>query len=349
MARAETALQRTDRLAAEGVTLDPTAVTTSYPWLLERNRPCILSTDADGLLCGLMFSHYLDWKIVGYYDTKVLVCDAEHAPSECVFLDVEIYRQGVASAGQHMLRLNNRQLPPTWANFDNCFAINNYRNLDASQSFKYKYPFGTIHFLLSAVHDQLDCELPAERSASMLFADGTLKNIFGYPENAVDWMRYLRMDLPDNPLHPIFFGEKQHIEGAARKLMEFFAERDAISYHNGDFLERGDRITITERGGDGSAFNLIADQERRLSLDPHAKERAERFLRLLSHDTRWEYDPDKWKWSNWALQEFTKSQLGTGGALRLNNRNYNALLADNPLSWAITAGDRLEYTRGEID
>lgn len=36
-----------------------------YPWLVERGQKCVISPDADGILCGLFMSQYLDWEVVG--------------------------------------------------------------------------------------------------------------------------------------------------------------------------------------------------------------------------------------------------------------------------------------------
>lgn len=44
-----------------------------YPWVLKKSRNCVLSPDSDGLLCGLLMSKYLDWRIVGFYDGKIMI------------------------------------------------------------------------------------------------------------------------------------------------------------------------------------------------------------------------------------------------------------------------------------
>ena len=57
-----------------------------YSWILERDHNCILSPDSDGLLCGLFMSNYLNWKIVGFYDGKILIKDKKIDLNECIFL-----------------------------------------------------------------------------------------------------------------------------------------------------------------------------------------------------------------------------------------------------------------------
>lgn len=57
--------------------LDYKALLAKNTWIVSKGQDCILSPDSDGLLCGLLMSHYFDWKICGYYDGKVLLYPAE--------------------------------------------------------------------------------------------------------------------------------------------------------------------------------------------------------------------------------------------------------------------------------
>ncbi len=60
--------------------IDYPEVIKRYPWIVSRGQNCILSPDSDGLLCGLFMSHFLDWKIKGFYDTKILVKEMGISP-----------------------------------------------------------------------------------------------------------------------------------------------------------------------------------------------------------------------------------------------------------------------------
>lgn len=40
-------------------TLDYPRLILKYPWIIKRDKMCILSPDSDGLLCGLFMSKYL--------------------------------------------------------------------------------------------------------------------------------------------------------------------------------------------------------------------------------------------------------------------------------------------------
>ena len=43
-------------------------IITRFPWLMKKNLPMIISADYDGLICAAFQSHYLNWKLEGYYD-----------------------------------------------------------------------------------------------------------------------------------------------------------------------------------------------------------------------------------------------------------------------------------------
>lgn len=49
-----------------------------FPWIIEKNKNCIISPDVDGILCGLFMSCYFDWKLMGImmvnsYVSKIIV------------------------------------------------------------------------------------------------------------------------------------------------------------------------------------------------------------------------------------------------------------------------------------
>ncbi|OHA07836.1 MAG: hypothetical protein A3I44_01990 [Candidatus Sungbacteria bacterium RIFCSPLOWO2_02_FULL_51_17] len=92
-----------EMLAGRDDVIDYAAVIKKYPWLVQKDQNCILSPDSDGLLCGLFTSHYLNWKIRGFYDGKVMLLEKGFNVKDCIFLDMEIFRKGIRSVGQHMV------------------------------------------------------------------------------------------------------------------------------------------------------------------------------------------------------------------------------------------------------
>ena len=47
-----------------------------FKWLNDSNRHFIISANYDGLICAAFLSHYLNWKLVGYYNMeKIWISD----------------------------------------------------------------------------------------------------------------------------------------------------------------------------------------------------------------------------------------------------------------------------------
>lgn len=107
--------------------IDYKAVFKRYPWIIERDHDCVLSPDTDGFLCGLLMSKYLNWRVRGFYDGKILALKKGFKPKNCVFLDMEIFRPTVRSIGQHMVMYDKNHLPPNWNNLSQCIAANNLK------------------------------------------------------------------------------------------------------------------------------------------------------------------------------------------------------------------------------
>ncbi|MBI2551614.1 hypothetical protein HYV73_04750 [Candidatus Uhrbacteria bacterium] len=315
-----------------------------YPWLVQRDQNCILSPDSDGMLCGLFMSKFLNWKIRGFYDGKIMVLEDGFSAKDCVFLDMEIYRKGIRSVGQHMVMFNRDRIPGNWQNFDDCASINNIRNHDGYHDFRLKYPFGTIHFLIGVVGSTKEIIIHKSAIAPLLFTDGTWMNLLGYTENSLSWLSYLRASEEHTPLNNIFLNRHYSLYELMLTMDVFLRQRDEISVPR----EQGDRISITLRGGEGIPHNLTADIGGTFSFDQGAKERAESFLRLLSVLTGWEYQEQSWCWSKWRLSQFTKGDF-VGSKLRLSNKSFDEFIEKNPLSFAMTSTQNIEYTIEEPD
>jgi hypothetical protein len=318
---------------------DPEVVIAQHPWLVEEGLSCVISPDADGQLCGLFLSNLLKWHVRGFYDGKALVVDHRVDPNECVFVDVEIFRRGVRSFGNHMLLFNANRKPDDWDNrFENCFAINNWRDHDR-RVFNRKYPFASIHFMLVVLAARHEIALPGSATGPLLFADGVYKLLLQYTENAWDWMRYLGVKNEKNPLHALFHNPDLSVYEVMTKMLDFWKRRDELSITG----HRGDRIAITERGGEGRVVNLVADsngEQPTWGYEDGARLRSEEFLEMLGKLTTWKYLPEQWSWNHWRLFEFEK---GINSAMT-NLKAFNSVIDLAPLSWAITAAERCEYT-----
>ncbi|MDD2753331.1 MAG: hypothetical protein PHT44_01870 [Candidatus Portnoybacteria bacterium] len=318
-------------LAGKNDQIDYEKIVNEYPWIIKKGQNCILSPDSDGLLCGLFMSSYLGWKIKGFYDGKVMLLDKKTSVKDCIFLDMEIFREEIKSVGHHMVQFNKKKKPSNWDNFKNCIQANNLRNYDGYNDFRLKYPLATIHLLMGIVGSKIKLTIPKTAICPLLYVDGVFKNLFSYPENCIDWLRYLKADLSANKLNDIFFNEHYSVYDLMLALKDFFTRIDEISDGRG----RNDKIKISD--SKGNPINIIKKDDV-YEIDKEESKKAIIFLEILSKLTKWGYDKNDWQWNNLKLYRFNKSSI------QPSNRNFEEMIKNNPLSWAMTSGLAIEYT-----
>lgn len=320
----ELLLGKTDQIDYEKIIKD-------YPWIIKRGQNCILSPDSDGLLCGLFMSTYLDWRIKGFYDGKIMLLDKDISAKDCVFLDMEVFRKDIKSVGHHMVQFNKRKRPSSWDNYKNCIQPNNLRDYDGYNDFRLKYPLATIHLLIGIIGSKIKLTIPKSAICPLLYVDGVFKNLFGYPENCIDWLRYLNAETNQNKLHDIFFNEHYSVYNLMVALKDFFIQIGKISENrNGN-----DKIKISDTKGEPVNLKISGNV---CELNKDEKKKSERFLKILSGLTKWNYKKENWQWTNLKIYQFDKSTV------RPSNRNFEAMIAKNPISWAMTSGLAIEYT-----
>lgn len=300
-----------------------------YPWIIERDKDCILSPDSDGLLCGLLMSHYLGWRTRGFYDGKVLAVEKGISPRNCIFLDMEIFRPNIRSVGQHMVMYDKDDLPPNWNSFGDCIAANNLRNYDFKNNFKSKYPFGSIHLLLSILGQKQNIQIPKTAVCPLLYTDGTFKNQFNYPENCLSWLDFLRAGGENNPLQKIFLDKHYSTYELMIELKNLFSEINSV----GGGKRGGDKVKISDSRG-----NIVNIDQTNYELKPETKTQVESFLKILANKTGWAFTPTHWSWGPYRTAPFKKGSIAPGKA------RYSDLLAKNPISLAIISRNSIEYT-----
>ena len=335
-------------------TIDYAALIAQYPWTKEKNRKCILSPDSDGFLCGLLVTNFLGWEVAGFYDGKILIVKDGVDYHDCVFLDMEINRSGIGSIGNHLIDYNLNIEVENY-NFDQCVQPNMLRGFDGKNAFQRKYPFGAIHLLIGILQEGgFISELPDSAVSPLLFADGVGNNLFGYPENCLDWIDYLKINEESHILHKFLCENDINFYQIMKHLKKFFEMRDtynASGYFNGtDFVQGGNnkrtghKIKITTSQGlpinlvkSGSIFNIHETEAQRVRG----------FIQEVAEMMGWQYLDEKWNWENFNPTAFQKGMLSSdnsNGSPNLNNKNYIALFDKNPFSLAMTASNRIEYT-----
>ena len=318
---------RTDQIDYEKIVKD-------YPWIIKKGQSCILSPDSDGLLCGLFMSTYLDWRIKGFYDGKIMLLDKDVSVKDCVFLDMEVFRKNIKSVGHHMVQFNKKKRPSNWDNYKNCIQPNNLRNYDGYNDFRLKYPLATIHLLIGIVSSKIKFKIPKSGLCSLFYVNGVFKNLFGYPENCIDWLRYLNADNSKNKLHDIFFNEHYSVYNLMVALKDFFIRVGNIS----EKQVGNDKIKISNSRGE--VVN-VRKKNNTFDIEREEKQKTESFLKILAELTSWNYKIKNWQWSNFKDYSFSKNSI------KPNNKNFEKMIKKNPITWAMTSGLAIEYTLDE--
>lgn len=315
-----------------------------YPWIVQRNKKCILSPDSDGLLSALFMSKYLGWKVIGYYDGKVMLLkDGESTQNEdVIFLDMEIYRPHVKSVGHHMVLINKNRVPNTWSNHDNCLQPNNLRNYDGKHDFRLKYPLATIHFLLGIIGTQYEIDIPTSAIAPLFFTDGTFNVLYSYPENVLNWLHYLGIEKDHSPLRKVFMHEHFSVYEQIKVMDEFFRRRDRLNKPG----ERGDKFAISESNGQFKNIEIQGNGNFRVTDEEQTK--VKEFIRILAETTGWGFNESSWAFENLKRYKFSKNSFEAKG-WTVSDRDFNKLIQLNPLSWAMTSGQNIEFTLEEPD
>lgn len=297
-----------------------------YPWVVKKDQKCIISPDADGMLCGLFMSYYLNWQVVGYYDNgkNLILKNGVHA-KDCIFLDTEIYRPDIRSIGHHisLLRKNNTEI--NLNNYKNCLNPNNLRGRTLKENFSLKYPMGTIHLLLCIVGKKFSIKYLNNSFFVILQADGTINRFLDkYSENLYNWLIYLGINKIDNALNKIL----------KKKINLIDLNKEYVGYVRKFIKGKKDKIPISERG----SIRVESFNKNYKEFSDSCVVAITGYLRFLSQNTGWQYNKNKWTFGDFHLYEFTKKIVKPGV------NTFNAAVRENFLSLVITAGDTMEYT-----
>ena len=152
-----------------------------YEWLREKNRPFIISSNYDGIICASFLSHYLNWKLVGYYDYNNIWL-SDHAvknKKNIIWVDLNILPETGKSLGGHIVFLDDKYPKGllTSCNPNILAKIN-------AENFKNKFPFSTLIFLLW-LHDIKITDQIAK--LFVLHSDNSWMKIQKYKENISFW------------------------------------------------------------------------------------------------------------------------------------------------------------------
>lgn len=238
----------------------------SFPWLYERDVPCIISPDLDGVACGLLQAHTWGWRVVGTYDGTHL-CLFERpdqvAWESAVFIDMEILRKEVRSIGNHLLALDAQDSQTLAQEFPHCANPNIWRGINLLESFQRKYPFGTLPLLVAAAVDRdPNFEINDAWLGLMLHTDSSFTNAATYQENALEWL-----------------------EAMAASSGSMGIERLCERLHQLSALQALRLLATVQRWAADAGFGTKQRACRFKPLDARDEEKARRLVERIVHET----------------------------------------------------------------
>ena len=156
--------------------------------LLKRNNKIIINTDIDGVLSGFVLCKYCGCEIVGFSNSAQYVWwrkDKISSIYDAVYIDMYVPRKDVLTIDQHIIAYDADSLAAIASLGSKLNPnIDNPRTFLPNSSYYLKYPFGTIHYILSKL---------GKVGVDVVF-DYTrvLDNMHGYPLTIADFI--LRAD-----------------------------------------------------------------------------------------------------------------------------------------------------------
>ena len=179
--------------------------------LLRKNNKIIVNTDIDGVLSAYVLCRYCGCEIVGFSNSAQYVWwrkDKISSIYDAVYIDMYVPRKDVLTIDQHIIAYDADSLMAI-ASFGSKMNpnIDNPRTFLPNNSYYLKYPFGTIHYILSklgkagvnvlfdytrVLDKQHGC--PLTIADFLLRADDAMTTSLNsrYVDNARDWWRWLK-------------------------------------------------------------------------------------------------------------------------------------------------------------
>ena len=240
---------------------------------------------------------------------------------------LDIFCKDIKSIGHHMVCYNKKDKPTNWYHYDNAVQLNNLRDFDCKSDFARKYPFATIHFLLALYENVKNITISTDAIVPLMFSDGVCNNLFGYPENCLDWFKWLHADDTTSVLNGVFY-KQIPFSTVMSKMDSFFKQRDAFNstcYYDpvaGKLVDKkrsrsGHHMLITL--SDGNPINIVSNADGTYNIHEKESQRTLGFIGLMADFMGWESKDDKWNFSNLKLYKFQKDSYAVGGKTPLNN------------------------------
>lgn len=222
--------------------------------IFTRNRKCIINTDLDGILSGMILKNFLGWEIVGFsncsgsLEDELWLEDNNINIQDCVFVDLPVCIDNIDAIDQHFVAadkeilddLNNQKNKINPNLMSNKVYVDSY----GQKHYTEKYPFGTVHFIIAVLENMgiipkeylidFDKQLgsftePFELSDLILRADRVIGNTYSYTTNCLNWVDWLTCIGGNNT--KILFNKVKN-EYASRMINQTNVEKKMINEFN---------------------------------------------------------------------------------------------------------------------
>lgn len=174
--------------------------------LFDSNRDIVVNSDIDGMLCAFLLCKYLDCRVVGFSDSKKKIWLTPEVKDVVtpVYVDLYISNPQVKCIDQHIVSIDTAH-GEELKSYDTKLNPNLMRNRALRSNYRYKYPFGTVHFIMALLAAEgIDVVLP-DLSATATVGDTTISfgelilraddalysSLGSYRQNAIDWWNWL--------------------------------------------------------------------------------------------------------------------------------------------------------------
>lgn len=178
--------------------------------VLDRNKKIIVNTDIDGVLSAFVLCHYCGCEIVGFSNSSDSVwwrADKIKSIYEAVYIDMYVAHKDVLTIDQHIVSYDEEQRSRLAALGTKINPnLENPRSFTPAKSYKYKYPFATVHYILAKLGGEglnVQFDLAKEIQGAdcgalclgdfLLRADDAMKTTLNspYKKNAREWWNWL--------------------------------------------------------------------------------------------------------------------------------------------------------------
>ena len=182
--------------------------------IFERNPNIIINTDIDGILSGVILVKYCNCRIVGFTNSRdcVWLADGNDDLYKHVYIDMFVTDDNTTCIDQHIVALDDnhmKKITSLGCKYSPQNDDEDNLRIFTSWGFKYKYPFGTLQYIIAQLESEgikislPDLNAPVPNSEITIGdlihrADDAMKtSMYAYESNAKFWWDWLDKKAPE--------------------------------------------------------------------------------------------------------------------------------------------------------